>query len=65
MRPFESLDLGPDGLEIVSSVVSLGLGRKTTYPIITGLFSFSVSSNGVSGATSGSGVQSSTKSSTS
>lgn len=34
-----------------------------THPTITGLFSFSSSSNGVSGATRGSGVQSSTNSS--
>lgn len=38
-------------------------GRRSTNPTMTGVFSFSASSNGVRGATSGSGVHSSTKSS--
>jgi hypothetical protein len=38
-------------------------GEAITYPTITGLFSFSASSNGARGVTKGSGVQSSTSSS--
>lgn len=72
VRPVESLHLGPVALhkgtlsaELHNPIKTDCVVRECSYPIITGRFSFSASSNASRGATRGSGVQSSTSSSTS
>jgi hypothetical protein len=61
VRPLESFDLGPVGLRRVSTASQAM--QRPSHPTMTGLFSLSCSSKAVGGATSGSGVQSSTNSS--
>jgi hypothetical protein len=71
VRPLESFERGPVGLQRTGKQKKKDLdttqdpGSILTYPTMTALFSISASSNGVIFPTSGSGVQSSTSSSTS
>jgi hypothetical protein len=62
VRPLESLDFGPVGLQLCQHKTG-NETRTGSYPTMTGSFSFSDSSKAVCGATRGSGVHSSTKSS--